>query len=120
MYRIIFYKDDRGFEPVAEFIKELRLQSSTNKTARVNLNKTIAYIDILAEKGTRVGEPVTKHLSGEIWELRPLSNRILYAFYKDNTFILLHSFIKKTQKTPPQEIMQAKRNLADYIKRRVK
>jgi phage-related protein len=79
--------------------------------------KIVAYIDILEEKGTRIGEPVTKHLDGEIWELRPLNNRILYAFYKDNIFILLHHFIKKTTKTPPLEIAQAKRNLADYRER---
>ncbi len=120
MYRIIFYEDSKGSKPVAEFISELRQQSANSKTARINLNKIVAYIDVLKEHGTRVGEPVTKHLDGEIWELRPLANRILYAFYKDNTFILLHSFMKKTQKTPPQEIEQAKRNLADYRERNKK
>ena len=44
--------------------------------------------DMLEELGTRVGEPVTKHLDGEIWELRPLKNRFLYAYYKDNKFIM--------------------------------
>ncbi len=44
--------------------------------------------DMLEELGTRVGEPVTKHLDGEIWELRPLKNRFLYAYYKDNKFII--------------------------------
>jgi len=38
-------------------------------------------------------------------------------YYKDNRFILLHHFVKKTQKTPPREIDQAKRNLADFIER---
>ncbi len=64
-----------------------------------------------------MGEPVSKHLDGEIWELRPLDNRILYAYYKDNKFVLLHQFTKKTQKTPKREIEQAKRNLLDYIER---
>jgi len=117
MYKVIFYADDSGHEAIAEYIAELRKKSHANKTARINFNKIVAYIDLLEEKGTRVGEPVTKHLDGDIWELRPLDNRVLYAFYKDNTFILLHHFIKKTQKTPPQEIEQAKRNLADYIER---
>ena len=117
MFKVIFYEDGRGREPIAEYITELRKQANTSKNARVNFNKIIAYIDLLEEKGTRVGEPVTKYLDGEIWELRPLDNRILYAFYKDNTFILLHHFIKKTQKTPPQEIAQAKRNLTDYTER---
>jgi phage-related protein len=54
----------------------LRQRSYTDKNARINFNKIVAYIDILEEKGTRVGEPVTKHLDGEIWELRPLNNRM--------------------------------------------
>jgi phage-related protein len=60
---------------------------------------------------------VIKHLDGDIWELRPLNNRILYAYYKDNKFILLHHFIKKTKKLSHKELEQAKRNLVDYIER---
>lgn len=50
------------------------------------------------DRGTRVGEPVTKHLDGEIWELRPLSNRILYAYFDNDTFIMLHHFVKKLRR----------------------
>lgn len=42
-------------------------------------------------------------------------------FYKDrngNGFVLLHVFMKQTQKTPPREIKRAKKNLADYQERR--
>lgn len=117
MYDVIFYSDSKGKEPIAEYISELRQKFYTDKNARIHFNKIVAYIDILCEKGTRAGEPVTKHLDGDIWELRPLDNRILYAYYKDNLFILLHHFTKKTNKTPPRELEQAKRNLADYIGR---
>ena len=117
MYDVIFYSDSKGNEPIAEFIRELRQKSATDKNARINFNKIIAYVNSLTKKGTRIGEPVTKHLDGDIWELRPLDNRILYAYYKDNKFILLHHFVKKTKKLPPRELEQAKRNLADFIER---
>jgi phage-related protein len=117
MYDVIFYSDKNGNEPIAEFIHELRQKSITVKNARINFNKIIAYINLLSKNGTRIGEPVTKHLGGDIWELRPLDNRILYAYYRDNTFILLHHFIKKTNKLPPRELEQAKRNLTDYLER---
>jgi len=117
MFDVIFYRDSKGKEPTAEFISKLRQKSHTDKNARINLNKIVAYIDTLCEKGTRVGEPVVKHLDGEIWELRPLHNRILFAYYKDNIYILLHHFTKKSKKTPKAEITQAKRNLTDYIER---
>lgn len=117
MYEIEFYEDKNGNSEIADFIKELNQKAATSKESRINFNKIVAYLDLLEELGTRIGEPVTKHLDGEIWELRPLRNRLLYAYYKDNKFIILHHFIKKTQKTPKREIEQAKKNLHDYLER---
>lgn len=120
MYEIIFYEDKNGNSDVVSFIKELGEKSQTDKASRINFNKIVAYLDVLQEMGTRVREPVTKHLDGEIWELRPLKNRFLYAFYKDNKFVMLHHFMKKTQKTPRRELETAKRRLKDFIERNEK
>ncbi len=120
MFEINIYRDERGRSDIEEYILELREKSINNKEARINLHKIVSYIDVLKEMGTRAGEPITKHLDGEIWELRPLSNRIFYAYYKDNTFVLLHHFKKKTQKTPRREIEKAKREYDDYIRRNQK
>lgn len=117
MYEIEFYEDKNGKSKVADFIRKLNMNATTNKESRINFNKVVAYLDMLEELGTRVGEPVTKHLDGEIWELRPLQNRLLYAYHKDNKFVILHHFVKKTRKTPKREIEQAKRNLQDYLER---
>ena len=59
----------------------------------------------------------SKHIDGEIWEIRPIKNRILFVAWDGKSFVLLHHFIKKTQKTPQREIEQAKRNLNDYRER---
>ena len=117
MYEIIFYEDRDGKSEVADYIRDLRMKAEKNKHSRINFEKIVAYFDLLEEMGTRIGEPVTKHLDGEIWELRPLRNRILYAYYKDNKFVILHHFIKKTQKTPSREIQKAKNNLRDFLER---
>ena len=50
-------------------------------------------------------------------EVVDLIKGLHYAYYKDKKFIILHHFIKKTQKTPKREIEQAKRNLQDYLER---
>jgi len=42
---------------------------------------------------------------------------IFFASWTNEGFILLHHFIKKTQKTPKREIEQAKRNLKDIQER---
>lgn len=72
---------------------------------------------ILKRYGTLAGEPYMKHLDGDIWELRPLRDRILFVAWHEDSFVLLHSFMKKTQKTPAREIDKAKRELADLKER---
>lgn len=66
---------------------------------------------------TRPGLPASKHIEDDIWELRPTNDRFFYAYWKDDTFVILHHYIKKTQKAPRQEIEQAKRILKDFMER---
>ena len=86
-----------------------------NKNAKINLNKIVSYINQLSKNGLRLGEPYIKYLEDNIWELRPLKNRILFANYCDNKFIILSIFIKKTRKVLQKEIKKAKKLLKDYI-----
>lgn len=115
MHEIVFYHDKNGKSQILDFLNDLT--NSKGKDARINANKVNDYIQSLAVYGTYIGEPACKHLDEEIWELRPLKNRILFAGLVDGNFILLHQFKKKTQKTPKREIIQAKRELKDYMER---
>lgn len=117
MYKVNFYRDANGNEPVAEYIQELAKKN--NKDSRINLKKILDYVKILSEYGKTAGEPYMKHIDGEIWELRPLRNRIFFVAWNGERFVLLHHFIKKTQKTPVREIEQAKREYKDLIERGV-
>ena len=101
-----------------EYLRALRANS--DKDSRIKSNKINDYIEVLRVYGTAAGEPYMKHLDGDIWELRPLRDRILFAAWYNGSFVLLHSFMKKTQKTPPREIEKAKRELKDLIERGVK
>jgi len=110
MHDIYFYENDDGNSPILDYIREL--SKKTDKDSRVNRNKINDYIQVLSEYGTNAGEPYVKHLDGDIWEIRPIRARILFACWINDGFILLHYFqFKKTQKTPKREIDQAKRNL---------
>ncbi len=117
MYEVEFYYDKHGKSEIVQYLDLLKEKSKTSKTDRINREKILTYIGALAKYGTRIGKPYVKHIDGEIWELRPLGNRIFFFYYKDNKFVLLHHFIKKTQKTPPKEIEKAKNNLKDFIER---
>ena len=114
-HEIIFYKDRRGKEPALDYIKELARH--TDKDSRIKLRKVQEYINVLRAYGIQAGEPYLKHLDGEIWELRPIRDRILFAAWTGNEFIILHHFVKKTRKTPQREIEQAKRELEDFKER---
>lgn len=115
LHEIYFYKDRSGNQPVLEYLEDLAKKQ--DKDSRVKLNKIRDYIKILKEYGTGAGQPYVKHLDGEIWELRPLRDRVLFVAWHNGSYVLLHTFMKKTQKTPPREIEQAKRELADLIER---
>jgi len=96
-----------------DYIQKLRSKKN-NKEAKIKLNKITAYIDLLSKIGLSIGMPYIKYLDDKIYELRPLRDRILFAYYEDNKFILLSYFIKQTQKMPEREIKKAKRLLKEY------
>jgi len=115
MHRIVFYKDRNGKSPLMDYIQ--KLDAKHDKDSRIKINKIYDYIDYIRDAGQAAGEPYVKHLDGDIWELRPLRDRILFAAWDGESFILLHHFMKKTVKAPPREIKKAKQNLADYRER---
>lgn len=116
MHEIIFYQNAKGEAPVLDYIRQLN--SSSSKDARIKLNKILEYVKALKTYGAHdLPSVYAKHLDGEIWELRPIRNRILFAAVIGGRYVLLHHFLKTTQKTPIREIEAAKRELEDFKKR---
>ena len=115
MFNIIFYKNKRDISEVKNFL--INLQSKNDKNSRIQVSKIIAYINMLSKYGTTLGEPYIKHLKDEIWELRSMRNRILFAYMNNNNIVLLNVFMKQKTKTPQKEILKAKKYLKDFIKR---
>ena len=114
-YNVHFYRNEQGEEPVRDYLNEL--VKKKDKDSRIKLNKIRDYVKILRIYGTRAGEPYVKHIEGDIWELRPLRDRIFFVAWINDSFVLLHHFMKKTQKTPKREIKQAQKEYADLQKR---
>lgn len=117
MYNVFFYKDKNGIEPVQEVIDELRFKN--DKDSKIKFRKLIEYIDRLRVFGLSMNEPYIKHIDGDIWELRPSNGRVFFVCWYKGSFVLLHYFVKKTQKTPKREIEKAKRELEDIKERRL-
>jgi phage-related protein len=76
-------------------------------------SKTSKLIKMLEKYGRHLGPPHSKKIEGDLFELRMIGRikvRIFYAFRAEEALIL-HAFIKKTQKLPRQEIDMALRKL---------
>ena len=61
-----------------------------------------------------IGKPLADHIEGDIWEIRTrLDNRIARLLFviENSSVVLLHGFIKKTQKTPIVELKVAQQRL---------
>lgn len=117
MFEIIFYKDKDGHSDIIKYLDELKEKGQTDKNARINREKILTYLTVLSKYGTRIGSPIVKHIDEKIWEVRPLRNRIFFFYWKENQFVLLHYYIKKSQKAPMKEIDKARRNLKDFLER---
>jgi len=108
-----FYEKENGEQPAREFLLSL------NKKLRA---KMLMIIGVLQDNGNELREPYSKPLSDGIFELRAKVgtdiSRVLYFFYVDQHIVLTNGFVKKTAKTPPQEIEKAKKYRADYLRRR--
>ena len=112
MYHIIFYQKENGTIPVQEFLDALSVRHCA---------KALREIDILEEYGRKLTLPYVKHIKNKLWELRIKSgseiSRIFYFVSVGDDIVLLHGFLKKTQRTPNREMKTAKTYLEDYERR---
>ena len=112
-WEIEFYQDSQGNIPVQDFI----CQQSAKAEAKI-----YRHIDLLQDLGLSLGQPYVKKLAdSDVWELkvRYSSNRyrILYFASSGRKFVLLHAFLKKTVKTPKDELEIAQGRIFDYRER---
>ncbi len=102
--QVIFFKTEAGKEPVREWLKTLPQEE-----------KKIIGQDIkTVQFGWPLGMPIVRKLDRDLWEVRShLPDRIARVLFtvSDNTMVLLHGFIKKSQKTPADDLALAKQRL---------
>ena len=75
----------------------------------VEMAKFLYTVELLEQFGNRLSLPHSRHKGDGILELRVRRKReirVLYCFHQQSA-VLLHIFIKKTQKTITREIKQA-------------
>lgn len=98
----MFYRSPNGAEPVRDWLL------SFNKKDRRVLGEDIATV----EYGWPIGMPICRSLGDGLWEVRSSlpskrEARVIFCVVKER-IVLLHGFIKKTQKTPAEDLKLAK------------
>ena len=111
-WNIEYYIGSSEKPPVKEFINSLNAKAQ---------NKIFETLDLLKEFGVSLCMPHSKKLVGTpLWELRILGGdniRIFYIARTGKTFVLLHGFQKKKQKTDKKEVKTAIDRLLQYKSR---
>jgi phage-related protein len=101
--RAAFYATNSGNEPVRNWLKDLSAQD------RKTLGEDIAAVEFTWP----VGMPLVRSMKQGLWEVRTSlpGNRIARILFCQvgDQMVLLHGFIKKTQKTPDDDIALARK-----------
>ncbi len=103
-FQVVFFRLDSGREPVRDWLKNL------DQASRRVIGEDIKTLQI----GWPVGMPLARKMADNLWELRSRIPsgiaRTIFTVQRRN-IVLLHGFVKKGQKTPPNEMATAKRRL---------
>lgn len=104
---LIFYQTPTGIEPVRDWLRSLP------EADRRVIGLDLATVQV----GWPVGMPLCRPLGGGLWEVRsslPSRQiaRVLF-FVHEGRLGVVHGFIKKTQKTPPDDLALARKRMQE-------
>lgn len=109
-WRVVFYTLPSGKQPVLNWLAD---QAPEVKASFARL------FDLLEEMGTAVGMPHVKPMGKKLFELRVHDQagiyRTLYFAAAGQRFVMVHSFQKKSQQTPKQELEKAIKRMNDFL-----
>jgi phage-related protein len=103
-----FYQTPAGAEPVRDWLKR-ELSDQDRQLAGRDIQKV--------EFGWPIGMPYCRSLGGGLWEVRSdltdgKTGRVIFCVVRDR-MVLLHGFIKKTQKTPANDLKLARKRMKE-------
>ena len=103
--QVVFYRTNTGSEPVREWLKGL------DKEERKIIGEDIKTVQL----GWPLGMPLVRKVDKGLWEVRiQLDRKIARVLFTANEgmIVLLHGFVKKSQKTPANDLKLAKQRMA--------
>jgi phage-related protein len=100
---VVFYRTPAGTEVVRNWLRDL-----------AEADRNVIGQDLMrVQYRWPVGMPLCRSLAGGLWEVRSdlPSNRIARVLFsiREGRILVLHGFIKKTPKTPEEELALARK-----------
>jgi phage-related protein len=81
------------------------------------LARYLRLAELMLEFGPNLGMPHTRAMGEGLFELRLTSKegsaRVFYCTLREQKIVVLHSFVKKSQKTPKRELELARKRLKE-------
>lgn len=114
MFELVVYETEQGRCPLTSFIQDL------GKHDRILQARCKQMFELLGHKGKDIcadKKNAVKKIKDKLYELRIDSARVFFFFWYENKIVLLHGFIKKSNKTPETEIDRAEKEYKDFIRR---
>ncbi len=110
MLSVVFYQTAAGSAPVLDWLR--KLESADRRQLGLDL--------LRVQENWPIGMPVCRSLGNGLWEVRSSLPggkiaRMIFCL-KGNEIYVLHGFVKKTQRTPQQDLALAQRRMKDISK----
>jgi phage-related protein len=106
---------DWSIEYYSEIVEQFVLKLPSGLLARY-----LRLTDLMLEFGPNLGMPHTRAMGSGLFELRVKGAegivRIFYCTIVSKRIIMLHAFIKKSQKTPKRELDIAKQRQKEVLR----
>jgi phage-related protein len=111
LFSVVFFLTDAGNEPVRDWLKTLTIEE----------RKTIGEDIKLVQFRWPLGLPLVRKLEADLWEVRsriaPGKSARVFFTVKGSLMVLVHGFIKKSQKTPQKELNLARNRKKQWLER---
>ena len=110
LLEVVFFKTEQYNEPVREWLKSL------DRADRKIIGEDIKTVQF----SWPMGMPLIRKIDRDLWEVRSKINkriaRVIFTIF-ESKMVLLHGFIKKTQKTPATDLKSARTRLLQLKER---
>jgi phage-related protein len=105
--KTVFFETESGNQPVRAFLLE------RSREDRKEIGSDIFKV----QKGFPLGLPLVRKIDSGLWEIRSDIHdgicRIIFTIHQE-VMVLLHGFVKKSQKIPSEELETGKKRLSEF------